>query len=51
MNEKTLFFLAFLVSLIALIYVEYIAEDSEIIAQECETGSSLSTDCIETIAR
>ncbi|GJL76396.1 hypothetical protein [Nitrosomonas sp.] len=51
MSDKTLLFLVFLVSSIALIYVEYIAEDSEVITQECETDSRLSTDCVETINR
>ena len=49
MSDKTLLFLVFVVSSIALIYVEYIAEDSEAVVQECEANSSMSNDCVETV--
>ena len=46
MSDKKLLFIIFVISSIALIYVEYIADDPDMIVQECET-SSMSDDCAE----
>lgn len=48
MNERTVSFLIFVICSVAVIYLEYFAEDSAPIVQECEAVSSLSDDCIES---